>query len=55
MCAGIITLMMSSAPTVPLLIYDATGSAPFGFYYLEPRLPASGELAVFSHLLESSS
>ncbi|UWU66136.1 S26 family signal peptidase [Bradyrhizobium sp. NC92] len=47
MCAGIITLLMSSAPAVPLLIYNATGSAPLGFYYVEPRLPARGELAVF--------
>lgn len=47
MCAGMITLMMSSAPAVPLLIYNATGSAPLGFYYLEQRLPARGELAVF--------
>lgn len=47
MCAGIITLLISSAPAVPLLIYNATGSAPLGFYYLEQRLPARGELAVF--------
>lgn len=47
MCAGIITLLMSSAPAVPVLIYNATGSAPLGVYYLEPRLPARGELAVF--------
>ncbi|WP_161497187.1 S26 family signal peptidase [Bradyrhizobium nitroreducens] len=47
MCAGIISLLMSSAPAVPVLIYNATGSAPLGFYYLEPRLPARGELAVF--------
>jgi conjugative transfer signal peptidase TraF len=47
MCAGIITLLISSAPAVPLLIYNATGSAPLGFYYLEQRLPARGERAVF--------
>jgi conjugative transfer signal peptidase TraF len=47
MCTGIITLLMSSAPAVPLLIYNATGSAPLGFYYLEQRLPGRGELAVF--------
>jgi conjugative transfer signal peptidase TraF len=47
MCAGVITLLMSSAPEVPLLIYNATGSAPLGLYYLEKRLPARGELAVF--------
>jgi conjugative transfer signal peptidase TraF len=47
MCAGVITLLISSAPAVPLLIYNATGSAPLGFYYLEQRLPGRGELAVF--------
>jgi conjugative transfer signal peptidase TraF len=31
---------------VPLVIYNASGSAPLGFYYLEDRLPARGELAV---------
>ncbi|MBR0900093.1 S26 family signal peptidase [Bradyrhizobium tropiciagri] len=44
---GIITLLMSPAPAVPLLIYNASGSAPLGLYYLEQRLPARGELAVF--------
>ncbi|MFH0299930.1 S26 family signal peptidase [Bradyrhizobium sp. 31Argb] len=47
MCAGIIAMLVSSAPAVPLLIYNASGSAPLGFYYLEPRLPKRGELAVF--------
>jgi conjugative transfer signal peptidase TraF len=31
---------------VPLVIYNASGSAPLGFYYVEDRLPARGELAV---------
>jgi conjugative transfer signal peptidase TraF len=31
---------------VPLVIYNASGSAPLGFYYLENRLPGRGELAV---------
>ncbi|KGT73192.1 hypothetical protein MA20_45970 [Bradyrhizobium japonicum] len=47
MSAGIVTLLLSSATAMPLLIYNATGSAPLGFYYLEPRLPARGELAVY--------
>ncbi len=55
MCAGIITLLMSSAPVLPLLIYNATGSAPLRFYYLEQRLPASGEFAVFKPPPGSSS
>jgi conjugative transfer signal peptidase TraF len=31
---------------VPLVIYNASGSAPLGFYYLENRLPGRGEMAV---------
>ena len=31
----------------PLVVYNASGSAPLGFYYLENRLPGRGELAVF--------
>ncbi len=31
----------------PLIIYNASGSAPLGFYYLEQRLPGRGETAVF--------
>jgi conjugative transfer signal peptidase TraF len=30
----------------PLVVYNASGSAPLGFYYVENRLPARGELAV---------
>ncbi|MCA6111794.1 S26 family signal peptidase [Bradyrhizobium sp. CNPSo 4026] len=47
MCAGIVTLLIWSVPAVPLLIYNASGSAPLGFYYMEQRLPMRGELAVF--------
>jgi type IV secretory pathway protease TraF len=47
MCAGIIALLLSSMPAAPLLIYNASGSAALGFYYLEQRLPARGELAVY--------
>ena len=38
---------MSSLAEVPFLIYNASGSAPLGFYYLERRMPSRGELAVF--------
>lgn len=31
---------------VPLILYNASGSAPLGFYYLENRMPGRGELAV---------
>jgi conjugative transfer signal peptidase TraF len=47
MYAGIIAMLMSAAAERPLLIYNASGSAPLGFYYLEQRAPARGELAVF--------
>lgn len=46
MCAGIATLGMALADRAPLLIYNASGSAPLGFYTVERRLPAKGELAV---------
>ncbi|MCA6111812.1 S26 family signal peptidase [Bradyrhizobium cenepequi] len=47
MCASIIAVLISFANGIPLLIYNASGSAPLGFYYLEQRLPARGELALF--------
>jgi conjugative transfer signal peptidase TraF len=31
---------------VPLVVYNASGSAPLGFYYLEERLPRRGEMTV---------
>lgn len=31
---------------VPLIVYNASGSAPLGVYYLENRLPKRGEIAV---------
>ena len=31
---------------VPLIVYNASGSAPLGFYYIEDRLPRRGELAI---------
>ena len=30
----------------PAIIYNASGSAPLGFYYLDHRLPGRGEVAV---------
>ncbi|WFU14367.1 S26 family signal peptidase [Bradyrhizobium sp. CB3481] len=47
MCASIIAMLISFTNGMPLLIYNASGSAPLGFYYLEQRLPARGELALF--------
>lgn len=31
---------------VPAIVYNASGSAPLGFYYLDHRLPRRGEVAV---------
>ncbi|WP_024512899.1 S26 family signal peptidase [Bradyrhizobium sp. ARR65] len=47
MCTGVIAILMSFAPKLPWLIYNASGSAPLGFYYVQRRLPLPGELAVF--------
>ncbi|MBR0906645.1 S26 family signal peptidase [Bradyrhizobium liaoningense] len=47
MSAGIITALISFVPEEPLLIYNASGSAPLGFYYVEAGTPAKGDLAVF--------
>ena len=47
MSAGVVTALVSFVPEEPLLIYNASGSAPLGFYYVEPGTPAKGDLAVF--------
>jgi conjugative transfer signal peptidase TraF len=47
MSASIIAILMSPLAEVPFVIYNASGSAPLGFYYLERRMPSRGELAVF--------
>ncbi|QOZ26660.1 S26 family signal peptidase [Bradyrhizobium sp. CCBAU 51753] len=46
MCCGIVMLCTGFAGRAPLLIYNASGSAPLGFYMIEQRLPVRGELAV---------
>lgn len=46
MCGGIVAVLVASADRAPLLVYNASGSAPIGFYYIEPRLPLRGELAL---------
>jgi conjugative transfer signal peptidase TraF len=43
---AIMAMFISFDVRAPLVIYNASGSAPLGFYYLEDRLPARGELAV---------
>jgi hypothetical protein len=47
MSASIVATLVSFPAEVPLLIYNASGSAPLGFYYLEQRMPLRGELAVY--------
>jgi conjugative transfer signal peptidase TraF len=44
--AANIAMLIGFDVHVPLVIYNASGSAPLGFYYLESRLPDRGELAV---------
>jgi conjugative transfer signal peptidase TraF len=44
--AAIVATIVVIAPQVPLVIYNASGSAPLGFYRLENRLPRRGEMAV---------
>ena len=47
MSVGVITALISFVPEEPLLIYNASGSAPLGFYTVELGAPAKGDLAVF--------
>ncbi len=44
--AAIVAMFIAFDVRVPLVIYNASGSAPLGFYYLENRLPERGETAV---------
>ncbi len=44
--AASVAMLISSDVHVPLVIYNASGSAPLGFYYLENRAPERGEMAV---------
>ena len=43
--AAIVAMFIASDIRAPLVIYNASGSAPLGFYYLENRLPKRGETA----------
>lgn len=44
--AANIAILIAFDVRVPLVIYNASGSAPLGFYYVEDRLPTRGELAL---------
>jgi len=46
MSAAVILTMAGLVPQTPLIIYNGSGSAPLGFYRVENRLPARGEIAV---------
>lgn len=46
MSAAIVSVLISFGGRTPLVIYNASGSAPLGFYYLENRFPDRGETAV---------
>jgi type IV secretory pathway protease TraF len=41
--AAYVAMLLGSEVHTPLIIYNASGSAPLGFYYLEQRLPHRGE------------
>jgi len=42
----IVAMLIANGVRAPLIVYNASGSAPLGFYYLEDRLPSRGETAV---------
>jgi conjugative transfer signal peptidase TraF len=46
MSVGLVAILAAIPPQTPLIVYNATGSAPLGFYRVENRLPARGEIAV---------
>ncbi len=43
---GLIAELLAIPPKPPLIVYNASGSAPLGFYRVENRLPERGEIAV---------
>ena len=43
--AANIAMLVGLGVHAPLIVYNASGSAPLGFYYLENRLPDRGEIA----------
>ena len=43
---SIVLTIVALAPRAPLIVYNASGSAPLGFYRVENRLPERGEIAV---------
>ena len=43
--AACVAMLVASQVRAPLVIFNGSASAPAGFYYLENRLPARGEIA----------
>ena len=43
---AVAAMVMAFDVRAPLVIYNASGSAPLGFYHVENRLPTRGELAL---------
>ena len=46
--AAYVAMLIGFDVRAPIVIYNASGSAPLGFYYLENRLPRRGEMAVIN-------
>jgi conjugative transfer signal peptidase TraF len=44
--AAIVAMLAGFDVHAPLIVYNASGSAPFGFYLLGDKLPRRGEMAV---------
>ena len=44
--AGFVAMLASLQTHAPLVLYNASGSAPLGFYRVENRLPQRGETAI---------
>ena len=44
--AAYIATLVGLGLHAPAIVYNASGSAPLGFYYLDHRLPERGEIAV---------
>jgi conjugative transfer signal peptidase TraF len=44
--AAMVAMLDAITVRAPLIVYNASGSAPLGFYYLENRLPQRGETAL---------
>ena len=42
----IVAMLVAIGVHAPLIVFNASGSAPLGFYYLENRLPLRGEIVV---------